>query len=161
MLTKEKTAAIRQKLKKEYGYTGRQVSVRAENYSLGSSINVTIKDETVNYQAVKDAAEDHEKIRRCEITHEILGGGNTYVHVEYDHDLVRAKADSLREMVEEVAANDSQKLGDTGYILMTNGHGVGNYEIVKYDGDIGTTVASAYDLAGVAEILARLILKEV
>jgi len=74
--------AIRTELKK-IGISNRRVSVRAENYSMGSSIHVEIKDATIAMSTVKAIAEAHEKIDRCEITGDILSGGNRYLHISY------------------------------------------------------------------------------
>lgn len=79
----EDAATIRARLKAEHGWTSRQVSVRADQYSGGSSLDVRIKDPTVPLPVVKAIAEERESIRRCEITHEILSGGNRFVHVRY------------------------------------------------------------------------------
>lgn len=80
----EDAAAIRARLKAEHGWTSQQVSVRARNFSLGSAVDVFIKDPSVPLPPVKAIAEGAESIRRCEITNEILGGGNRYVHVRYE-----------------------------------------------------------------------------
>jgi hypothetical protein len=75
--------SIRAALKAELGYNTRQVSVRLDHYSLGHSVYFTIRDPNVDYEAVKRFAEGRvESVSRCEYSGEILGGGNTYTHVE-------------------------------------------------------------------------------
>ncbi|WP_436890275.1 hypothetical protein [Mammaliicoccus sciuri] len=69
---------IRTELKKELGYTNRQISVK-NNWS---SIDVVIKDESVDREAVEKIAYPLEEVDRCEITGEILAGGNTFVFVK-------------------------------------------------------------------------------
>jgi hypothetical protein len=71
---------IRKSLK-ELGYNSRKVSVREDSGGLSWCIRITIKDENVDEQAVKEIAQKAKKIDRCEVTGEILGGGNTYVFV--------------------------------------------------------------------------------
>lgn len=79
----EQAAEIRATLKKTHGWNGRQVSVTAQVFSMGSSITVKIKDPTVPIKVVEAVAKEAEKIDRCEITGDILSGGNRYVHVNY------------------------------------------------------------------------------
>lgn len=80
--TTDRAAAIRAALKARH-ISSRQVSIRAEYFSMGSAIRVSIKDAAVPLALVKAIAEDHESIRRCEMTGDILSGGNRYVTVSY------------------------------------------------------------------------------
>ena len=86
MTTTEHAAEIRETLKREHRWTSRQVSVRAEHFSMGSSIHVEIKDPAVPLPVVKAVAETAERIHRDERTGEILGGGNRYVSVCYSRE---------------------------------------------------------------------------
>ncbi len=80
----QEAAAIRQELKKRFGWGSRQISVRADHFSMGSAVDVTIKDASISINIVEAIAKDKgERIHRCEITGDILGGGNTYIHVNY------------------------------------------------------------------------------
>ena len=81
--TTDHAAELRAYLKREHGWTSRQVSVRGKYFSLGSSIEIEIKDPAVSFAVVKRAASEHERIHRCEVTGEILGGGNRYVSVRH------------------------------------------------------------------------------
>jgi hypothetical protein len=82
----EYAAQIRSTLKKAHGWSSRQVSVRSEYFSMGSSIDVIVKDPAIPLPVVKAVAEQAESIRRCEVTGEILSGGNRYVSVRYSHE---------------------------------------------------------------------------
>jgi hypothetical protein len=104
MTTTEHAKQIRETLKKRNGWTGRQVSVRAEYFSMGSSITVTIKDPTVPLGPVKEIAETAERISRCEITGEILSGGNRYVSVSYDHEALKVRSAAYLPAVEAALA---------------------------------------------------------
>ena len=86
MTTTDHAARIRADLKRLHGWTSRQVSVRAEYFSLGSSIEIVIKDPAIPRKAVKAIAEPAERLHRCEITGEILGGGNRYLSVRYSNE---------------------------------------------------------------------------
>lgn len=89
----EHAKQIRKTLKAA-GISSKQVSVRSESYSMGSSINITIRDLSVPYAVVKAAASEHERIDRDE-NGEILSGCNRYVSIDLDHDAVKAIAETL------------------------------------------------------------------
>ncbi len=119
MTRNEKTAAIRAGLKKR-GWTSRQVSVRGRPCTYSSSIDVVIKDARVPLKVVERIANEHEHVRRCEFSGDILGGGNTYVSVEY-------ASEALEPYVEAVMAKlgDAEYLETCGYVISkeTNGNG--------------------------------------
>lgn len=80
----EAAALIRAALKAR-GWSSRKVSVRAESYSMGSSLHVVIKDASVPLLEVKAIAEEHERISYDSCSGEILSGGNRFVNVSYSH----------------------------------------------------------------------------
>lgn len=92
--TVERAALIRAALKAK-GWSSRLVSVKAESYSMGSSINVTVKVPHIPLSVVAAIANEHEDIRRCEASGEILSGGNRFIHVKRDSEQFRAYADAL------------------------------------------------------------------
>ena len=106
MNTTEYAAKIRKELKEKHGWNSRQVSVRADYYSMGSSIHVEIKDASIPLGVVKEIAEQAERISRCEVTGEILGGGHRFVEVRYSREAEEAIAADL-------AKNDHDELGAT------------------------------------------------
>jgi hypothetical protein len=73
---------IRVELKNKLGYNSRQVSVRTD----GCAIRVNVKDKSIDLKPIKEIARKYEDISRCEYTHEILSGGNTFVFVNYSWD---------------------------------------------------------------------------
>lgn len=85
--TTDQAAIIRETLKTKHGWTSRQVGIRAEYFSMGSAIRVTIKDASVIPSVVEAIANKAEKISRDQWG-EILSGGNTYVTVSYDRDVI-------------------------------------------------------------------------
>ncbi len=91
MTSKEKAAAIRRELKDKYGWTARQVGVRCRSCNYSSSIEVTIKDPKVKAHLVRPIVEQFAHVRRCEMSGDILAGGNTFTRISYDDALVRAK----------------------------------------------------------------------
>lgn len=82
----ESAAKVRAALKKELGYGPRDVSVRCDNYSMGSAVRVRIKRVGLNFAKIKEIAEREESIRRCEYSGEILSGGNRYVTVDFSRE---------------------------------------------------------------------------
>lgn len=55
-------------------------SVRASNYSMGSSVHIHLRDHRDTHRA-EAIANKFEQVSRCEITGEILSGGNFFVNV--------------------------------------------------------------------------------
>ena len=74
-MSKEAAKQIRKELKAQFGYTAKQVSVRS-NYG---SIDIVIKDKTVSFAKIEKVSEKYKSVSRCEVTGEILSGGNTFV----------------------------------------------------------------------------------
>jgi hypothetical protein len=64
------------------GLTAKDISVKYESYSLGSSINVEVKT-VIPLSDVDKIAMQSQKIHRCEYTGDYLEGCNRFVHVRY------------------------------------------------------------------------------
>jgi hypothetical protein len=129
--TTERAAIIRKALKVQHGWTSRDVSVRADHFSMGSAIRVRINNPDVSLAAVKAIAEDHEKIDRDQFG-EILNGGNRYVTVSYSHDAAEALADRFIAHVNvAVAAREGANdrtlipIPNTAYLLGLGQNGYG------------------------------------
>jgi len=122
MSTTEYAAEIRKALKAK-GWSTRDVSVRAKYFSMGSSIDVTIKNSSVPLPVVKEIAERAESISRCQITGEILSGGNRYVSVSYSHEAQETIANeyipAVKAAVDAVApgSNSLEPVGTTGFLV--------------------------------------------
>lgn len=93
---KDKGKLIRAELK-EIGYNSRQVKVRTSTCTFSGIIDVIVVDYKVDVQAVKNIVNKYEEIQRDEITHEILLGGNTYIHltVECNNPEIENKANEI------------------------------------------------------------------
>ena len=115
MTTTDEAKTIRTALKAK-GWSSRKVSVRANYFSMGSEIIVTIKDASVPMSVVKEIAKAAEKIDRCEITGEILGGGNLYVDVNYTRKALAAVAapfvSKIRATFAAIPSNDASSCLD-------------------------------------------------
>lgn len=112
MNTTQEAAAVRQALKSELKLTTKQVSVRKG--SGGHSINVYIHDPCVELSAVESIARRAESIQRCEITGEIMQGGNTFVFVEYSDKAEHAVMVSHSAMIEDIMGKAKQLEPCTG-----------------------------------------------
>lgn len=88
MTSTERAAAIRGALKSRLGLTSKDVSVRVDSYSMGATVCVRAKSATVRLPEVRAVAQSFERVSRCEATGEILGGGNTYVDIEYTSEAI-------------------------------------------------------------------------
>jgi hypothetical protein len=86
--TAQHAKEIRTELK-SLSLTSKDVSVRSRVYSMGSSIDVSIKSEKglSHKEKIEAAAKNHESIDYDSLTGEILCGGNQFVFVGIDHEL--------------------------------------------------------------------------
>jgi hypothetical protein len=165
MLTKERSAEIRKRLKAQ-GITSRQVSVRTDTYSLGSSIYITIKDAKITETLVDEIAREHEKIDRCFASGEILSGGNRFVFIDYDNDLVRQEGEKLLETAEKAKAELAElshgtgvEFGDTGLLLFkaNGGHG---YQIRHKERHLKGATQTMEEARWIAQAAALILMKE-
>ena len=103
----EAAASVRAALKAK-GWNARAVSVRADPYSMGSSLHVTVKDPAIPLAVVRAIAMSAERVRYCEVTHEILSGGNRFVAFD--------KADFIGRdaLLKERAAGPKERLVPLG-----------------------------------------------
>jgi len=97
MSAKDKAAAIRSILKGK-GWGSKEISVRSENFSMGSAVNVTIKSPWIAKKVVEEIAEGFSRIHRDE-SGEILSGSNCYVHVNYDSTMMNAMYKPVEEKI--------------------------------------------------------------
>jgi len=85
---------------KAAGFNARQVSVRHDHYSMGSTMYVTVRDVTVPFALAQRIARTVERVDRDEATGEILCGGNRFVDVSHSPSavaiLARRHSDALQ-----------------------------------------------------------------
>ena len=152
LTTTDHAAHIRQTLKAQHGWNSRQVSVRADYYSMGSSIHVTIKDASIPSSLVRAIAERAERIDRDGFG-EILSGCNRYVDVGYDGPALKALGsrwlgaiDAAYLELHTTGENSLIPIQGTPYLLGYDGHRGQGFSLWQ-DGHQG----NYYDLACVAE----------
>jgi hypothetical protein len=109
---------------KQAGFNARKVSVR----HLHSTLYVTIRDASVSLTRISEIAGAFESVHRDHATGEVLGGGNTFVRVEYADALVDPiKAEILAVL--DPAPNDEGVALPGGFRAhkMTRQHGATTY----------------------------------
>lgn len=88
---------IRKELKTKF--PGQKFSVRSDNYSLGSSVNVQWTN-GVSLDSVEAVLKKYEDVDYCQVTGEILGGGNRFVFAH--RDITKDVRDKVeKELLEE------------------------------------------------------------
>jgi hypothetical protein len=89
---------------KARGWTSPQISVRNSNFSLGSSVRVLVRDPQIPFRLAERLANQEERISRCGLTGETLGGGNMYVHVQHSRECREILARRHVQAIEEALA---------------------------------------------------------
>ena len=80
MTTKDIAARIREDLKQR-GYNSRKIGVKFDFCGYSSVIVLTVKDDTLDLDNVRQWAKKYESVDQDERTGETLCGGNTYIRV--------------------------------------------------------------------------------
>lgn len=136
------TKEIRKELKSQLGYNSRQVSVSSRYYG---SITFTVRDANVDLEKVKQFSYQYESIRRCEVSGDILSGGNTFVDVQVSETVEAIWAEDYIEDVAVAVAllkagEQSVKVIE-GYTLFVNDYN--GMQLVKWNSNgIGQTVGN-------------------
>lgn len=119
--TTEEAREIRAAYKRR-GWSSRMISVRTDYFSMGSAIHVTIKSPGIDESEAERIAKGAERISRCEITGEILSGGNTYVSVNHSEEcreiLARRHTDALEKAIKTLV-----RIGDRNRLEQIAGAG--------------------------------------
>jgi len=167
----ESAATIRAAFKAK-GWGQKHVSVRCENYAGGSSVHVEIKSPEVDEFEAEEIARGEESISRCEITGEILSGGNRFVDVKHSSEcreiLARRHNDALWTAIGRLwAAGDASLLESvTDHVQVGFSHGPGSRNSLRLWDDRGAGLyfdaghtsgleAAAYQITRVHARIAR------
>lgn len=103
-MVKETAQQIRADLKAA-GYKARDISVRCNNIGYSSAVRITIKKANIRKSDIEAIAKKYENIDRCDISGEILLGGNTYIFVDYDNDVFNHVYENYLEIAEDFIEN--------------------------------------------------------
>lgn len=124
---------IRKEMKKALNYNARQVSVKQSH----SQITFTVRDSSVNVQAVKDFGTRFESVSRDYATGCILRGGNTFVDVRLS-DAVKAEfkaawLPALEAAAQKIEGNTLQPIEGTDFLIGSDGS-ANNYTLWEREG---------------------------
>ena len=92
---------------KLHGYNPKDFRVKKSMPGYEKSLRITIKNIAISKREIEDLVyPQFQKISYCEITQEILAGGNTFVIVEYDEnafeELVESKQQEAKKLYKEL-----------------------------------------------------------
>lgn len=140
---------------KENGINRRSYSIKS---SYGNAISITLKSIEVNLHTVERLVKEYQSIDRDERTGEILQGGNTYIFVSYDDDMIRVESEKYLEQAQSIIANSELKFGDT-LATFANGNrlhydAMGEYLCVLGNGNDSSNRHYARDCYGMTKGLA-------
>lgn len=157
--TTERAAMIRAELKSKHKWSSRDVSVKADHFSMGSAIRISIKNPAVKLAAVKEIAEAHESISR-DASGEILSGGNRYIDIGYSSEAREALAakhlPAVQAAAERLATAEPNHLipvEGTGFLLGAARHGLRYGFSVWLGGDCGSHQAEVSDAKEAATVI--------
>ena len=139
-LTNQSTSDKIRAVLKTQKITNRQVAIRTRS---SQSVDVRVKDFSIDIEQLKQQVAEFESIRYCEYSQEILQGGNTFVFVEYDWKAVSAlkASDEYKKLAAFVASKLSQiETGSStgveivpGFVVFSSHNYNGSYQIsAKY-----------------------------
>jgi hypothetical protein len=117
------TTKIRQIIK-ELGYKRNQVSVKTSEYGVANtSIRITIKDLSINAEAL-EAKINHLENIRVDCMGEFLEGCNTFIFVNYDYEALKnasaAKIGVCDMIIDEAKESESSVWIDDNWLLSWN-----------------------------------------
>lgn len=145
---------IRGALKSELGLTQRDVSVRAQSYSMGSSIKVRLRSNKATLAQVEAIANKHQDVHYDEASGEILSGGNRFVSVEYDSYFLDAEAVRFEPVTEAIEVGGFRVVS----LVTVRRVNAETFEVsAKWIG--GSGFRRCYDARSAARVLATTILE--
>jgi hypothetical protein len=120
-MSKDAAKRIRKALKAELGLTSKDVSVRSSRSRHDRAVTVTIRRVDIDRTEVTEVANRERYVQRCEVSHEVLAGGNVFVTVTYDDDAIRPLRDAFFEALQALGKGEETTV--YGVDLMRNKHG--------------------------------------
>ena len=155
-LTAAERAAI---IRKAYKASGIKATVRSSSYSMGSSVEIRVI--SGNFALATEIAQRFSSVRRCEVTGEVLSGGNKYVNVEWHESAIVTKSAELTEV--EAAA---KTLDVGGYALVLDGayyvsrSDTYEYRVIRRCGEGRLEGSNVWGVENVVPAMARILLAQ-
>lgn len=132
MTNRELSAAIQADLKK-VGVPKSAYSIRVQWAGYERSITVRVKDITVNIDRVNRVLLHYQHVYWDEHCGEILAGGNTYAHADYDYKMMDLESERFLDRARELLAADLPLwVGQVVATYSRNGH---EHELLYFKGD--------------------------
>lgn len=133
MSSVEQASKLRNELKSR-GYSNRKVSVNHNYGGYSASIHVTIKDLSIPLREIHELASRYQSVTYCDRTGEVLEGGNTYVQVNYDYELLENATENKLEEAKQLIKELEGKKENFGEILFqTSELDIYLYKSASYD----------------------------
>jgi len=104
---------------KAAGIKRRAYSIKCEYCGYSSAATITVKDLHIKLSDIENAVNSFEKIDRDERTGEILEGGNTYVFIDYDYDMMENAISEKLELANSLR-NKALENNNEGFLLAEN-----------------------------------------
>jgi len=101
---------LRKELKK-LGISNKDVSVRMEH---SGTIKVIVKNLSINIEDIEKLAHKYSRIDYDAITGEILAGGNTYVFVSYDWQVLRKEGEKFLPIAQKILEKKEKNVISNG-----------------------------------------------
>lgn len=101
MTNRELSNEIRKTLK-EAGFTSKDYSIRVRDAGYSTTVNIEVKNPKVKLSELKQFVKRFEVVDRDERTGEILQGGNTFVHCQYEDGIFEEVIQPLMEIAKQV-----------------------------------------------------------
>lgn len=115
---------------KTKGYNRTKVSVKHSYYGYDDGYKVTVKDVSIPLEKIKELVLKFRSVDYDERSGEILSGGNTYVDVEYDKNVVKDALNKYEKKVNSVLRACLMEIGSEVDI------GNGIKICLPYDGEL-------------------------
>ena len=132
MTNKELSAAIQADLKKA-GIPKAAYSIRVQFAGYERCITVKVKDITVNLDRVNRVLLHYQHVYWDEHCMEVLAGGNTYAHADYDYKMMDLESERFLDRARELMAADLPLWeGQVVAAYSRNGH---ERELLFFKGD--------------------------
>jgi len=114
MTNRELSAEIRKKLK-ESGFTSKDYSIRVRDSGHSTAVDIEVKNPKVRLSELKQIVKQYECVDRDERSGEILQGGNTFVHCQYEDGIFEDVIQPLMATAEKVFSSskwDGNKIAE-------------------------------------------------
>lgn len=118
---------------KAAGYSRKAVTVKHSKHSMGSSVYITIRDISVSKLAIAAICDKFQNVRR-DGSGEILSGGNRFVDVSYDGDMMRPVARLVAEQLAACEPNVGTMVQFQRVAVMKSAHDT-MWEVCGFDDD--------------------------